>query len=128
MWQNDSMPWQYSQSQGIISRNGQVILGGGYAGNGLGLNNPGAQDQHDVGPLPQGHYLMTALVDSPKTGIATINSLTRTPARKCTRFLLSESMGDNGRDDQSSSDGCIVAATPLTGKPIWATQDHALAL
>ena len=30
------------------------------------------QDQHDIGPLPQGLYRMTALIDSPRTGLATI--------------------------------------------------------
>ena len=119
------MPWQYSQSQGIISRNGQVILGGGYAGNGLGLNNPGAQDQHNVGPLPQGHYLMTALVDSPKTGIATI-ILDPDPGTEMYGRSAFRIHGDNGRDDQSASDGCIVAGHAADREAIWATQDHAL--
>jgi hypothetical protein len=119
------MPWQYSQSQGIISRNGQVILGGGYAGNGLGLNNPEAQDQHNVGPLPQGHYLMTALVDSPKTGIATI-ILDPDPGTEMYGRSAFRIHGDNGRDDQSASDGCIVAGHAADRTAIWDTGDHDL--
>ena len=49
------MSWIYQQSTGYLALN-TIFVGTGYSGNGAGLNNPGAQDQHNVGPLPQGMY------------------------------------------------------------------------
>ena len=57
----------YSQSTGIISRNG-LQLGHGWAGNDFrpienptgiqGKNNPAMQFKHKIGPLPQGFYTL----------------------------------------------------------------------
>ena len=35
---------------------GTAIVGKGYSGHGLGLNNPDFEQMHDVGPLPRGMY------------------------------------------------------------------------
>ena len=119
------MPWSYSQSQGILARNGQTILTGCYSGHGEGLNNPAAQDQIGVGPLPQGLYAMVCLEDSPHTGMATIvlgpSSGNVMYGRSAFRIH-----GDNGKGDQSASDGCIIAGHASDRKAIWDTGDHSL--
>jgi len=47
----------YSQSTGIMSRDGQPIAKG-WAGHGAAKNDPNAQDQVGVGPLPRGLYTL----------------------------------------------------------------------
>lgn len=51
---------QYSEGTGTFvctNTNGQTYVScTGYAGNGPGLNNPAAQNQQNVGPIPQGTY------------------------------------------------------------------------
>lgn len=49
------MPWVYQQASGSLSLN-TIFIGAGYAGHGSGLNNPAAQDQQNVGPIPTGTY------------------------------------------------------------------------
>ena len=53
--------WTFSQSEGTITNAAGQIVGTGYAGNGDGLNNPAMQDQHGIGPLPQGKYTIGPL-------------------------------------------------------------------
>ena len=47
----------YSQSSGVMTRDG-VELAHGWAGNHEGRNNPDAQSQHCIGPLPRGMYTL----------------------------------------------------------------------
>ena len=116
--------WQYSQSSGVLARNGQPILTG-YAGHGDGLNNPAAEDQIDVGPLPKGLYLMTRLFDSPRTGLATI-VLEPAPANNMYDRSAFRIHGDNAAANHTASDGCIVAGHAADRKAIWDTQDREL--
>jgi hypothetical protein len=82
----------------------------GYAGKGLGTNNPNAQGQKSVGPLPRGDWTMTGdWYDSPNTGRNTImlkpqpgNECSST-GRDCRSFRIH---GDNGKG--TASEGCIV--------------------
>ena len=63
---------KYIQSTGqLFDRNGK-LLGTGWAGNGLGKNNPSMQNVHDTGPLPCGWYIIGAPVNSAETGIFTL--------------------------------------------------------
>jgi hypothetical protein len=55
--------WIYSQSTGRLTKvddyhsgTTTYFAGEGYAGFGVGLNNPEAQDVENIGPLPQGSY------------------------------------------------------------------------
>jgi hypothetical protein len=81
--------------------------GNGYAGHGQGLNNPGMQNVHDVGPLPQGTYTIGPEHNNPHTGPATMN-LTPDPANNMAGRDAFRIHGDNARGDQSASNGCIV--------------------
>jgi hypothetical protein len=82
----------------------------GYAGTGQGRNNPDAQGQTSVGPLPRGEWQMTGdwyystntgqntMVVSPLDGNECIDT-----DRECDTFRLH---GNNIEDD--ASEGCIV--------------------
>jgi hypothetical protein len=114
----------YRQTSGELSHNGILVLQC-YAGHGAGLNNPALQDQHDIGPLPQGHYTMTALVDSPQTGLATIILV---PDMSNLMFNRSgfRIHGDNQSMDHTASDGCIIAGHAADRTAIWTSGDHRL--
>ena len=70
------MVWQYSQSTGQLSRNGQNV-GAGYAGAGVtavtGRNNPEMQGVSNQGPLPQGNYLIGSAYQHPQKGPTSMN-------------------------------------------------------
>lgn len=87
-----------------------VFIGIGYAGNGSGLNNPLACDEHSVGPLPVGMYTIAAPQDKPlSTGMFSLPLL---PAPTNVMYGRSGFFchGDNAAMNHTASDGCIVAA------------------
>jgi len=124
---------QYSQSSGIISKDGVVLITGCYAGrDGVselsvvdtanlpdevlrymdrnlvlnGKNDPFFQSVHDTGPLPQGQYTISPLHTIPHLGPA----MALTPAPTNTMFGRSGFFIhlDNPAHIGASSDGCIV--------------------
>jgi RHS repeat-associated protein len=67
----------YSQASGhlkcVDAETGDVVADTiGYAGNGLGKNNPLVNGANNVGPLPRGNYMMGAAGKSKNTGPITI--------------------------------------------------------
>jgi hypothetical protein len=117
--------YNYHQSTGVLDQNGVPLLTC-YAGHGAGLNNPALQDQHDVGPLPQGRYKMTALVvNSPHTGFATI-ILDPDAANQMFGRSGFRIHGDNAAANQTASDGCIIAGHTADRTRIWSSGDHDL--
>ncbi len=102
----------YSQSTGSMTCTNDATglqylsCSGLYAGNGSGLNNPNAQNQHNVGPLPQGNYVVGA--PNNRRGPYT-RPLTPDPSNNMfgrSGFLIH---GDNAAQNNSASEGCIVA-------------------
>jgi hypothetical protein len=116
--------YTYRQSTGVLDHNGIVLLAG-YAGHGNGVNNPDLQDQHDIGPLPRGLYNMTALIDSPHTGLATI-ILDPDPANQMFGRSGFRIHGDNAAANHTASDGCIIAGHAPDRTNIWNLGDHHL--
>jgi hypothetical protein len=116
--------YTYNQSTGRLARNGILLLTG-YAGHGPGVNNPAAQNQHDAGPLPVGRYTMTALIDSPHTGLATI-ILDPDPANQMFGRSGFRIHGDNSALNHTASDGCIIAGHAADRIGIWNSGDHDL--
>lgn len=105
----------YSQSTGsmvcVNDQTGQEYYREqGYAGRGSGRNNPAAQGQVGIGPLPRGEWETRGnWYDSPNTGRNTIrlsplpgNECLKT-TRDCDSFRIH---GDNARHDASR--GCVV--------------------
>lgn len=100
---------QYSQGTGtFVCTNpaGQTYAScTGYAGNGSGLNNPAAQNQQNVGPIPQGTYTVGGTTNRRGPGT---RPLTPDPANSMlgrSGFLLH---GDNAARNNSASQGCII--------------------
>ncbi len=100
----------YSQSTGSLTctndTTGQQYLRcNGYSGRGPGLNNPAAQDQPNVGPLPQGDYTVGG--PNNRRGPVTL-PLTPNPNNNMlgrSGFLIH---GDNAALNNTGSEGCPV--------------------
>jgi Tlde1 domain len=84
----------------------QYLSCNGYAGNGRGLNNPDAQNQQNVGPLPQGRYVVGE--PNNRRGPFTLPLIPGPGNNMFGRsgFLIH---GDNAALNNSASEGCIVA-------------------
>ena len=100
------MTWFYSQSAGTLHLNDDLV-GTGYSGFGEGLDNPADQEIPDVGPIPQGFYLMGVAFPHPVTGPLTmrLEPTQGTDTFGRSGFLMH---GDNANQDHSASHGCII--------------------
>lgn len=103
----------YEQRTGHLWRD-ETLIGLGYAGRGLGLNNPAAQSQRDIGPLPQGRYQLFASTIRRLGPPGCVFGLS--PDAK--NFMFGRSgffiHCDNAAADFSASEGCIVIVTLAT--------------
>lgn len=102
--------WTFQQSTGLmIDPNGNPMdtPPPGYSGNITGKNNPDAQDQHDVGPLPRGRYTIGPAYQSPKCGPLTMN-LEPDPANQMFGRNAFRIHGDSVAAPGTASDGCII--------------------
>jgi RHS repeat-associated protein len=100
----------YSQSGGALDcyddlTGSHYLHCKGYSGNGSGLNNPAAQDQENVGPIPQGNYTIGNPTN--EKGPWTFPLIPDSSNVMYGRggFLIH---GDNSSHDNSASEGCIV--------------------
>lgn len=57
----------YNQTTGEL-KDGETLLGIGWAGRGEGKNNPDMQFVRETGPLPQGFYTIESPVTHPRLG------------------------------------------------------------
>ena len=117
------MPWTYNQSSGKLSLDGKVI-GTGYSGKGLGLNNPAMQAQRLVGPLPQGTYTVGPAFKHPEKGPVVMRLRPQRGTQMFGRsgFLIH---GDNKAMNHTASNGCIILG-PEIRKQISASTDRTL--
>lgn len=102
----------------------------GYSGNGWGENNPDAQDEPGVGPIPQGGWQMTGNWYNKKPGpgrnIMNLNPLPGNACfdtdRDCNSFRLH---GDSTTHPGAASEGCIILPPNRIDIPldeiIWVT-------
>jgi hypothetical protein len=99
--------WTYSQGTGVLRDPQGNEAAVGYSGNGEGLNNCEMQNVKQVGPIPQGLWVMGSPYNSKNVGPYAIPlkpvPLTNTYGRSA--FLIH---GDNNRRDRSASHGCII--------------------
>jgi RHS repeat-associated protein len=110
------LDWVYSQSTGQTTQvvNGQTVAGQGgtgYAGHGAGVNNSAAQNQPNVGPIPQGTYTIEAQQNNvTNSGTRLVQSMRLTPDSNNTMFGRAGFLihGDNARGNQSASEGCPI--------------------
>jgi RHS repeat-associated protein len=108
--------WEYRQSTGEMayvndSTEARTIIvqgnAGAYSGQGPGVNNPAYQAVQDVGPIPQGAYIIGPAYTHPNLGPVTMNLY---PANSFQMFGRSRFRihGDNSAQNQTASEGCIV--------------------
>ena len=101
------MTWNYQQSTGQLSHGGELIATG-YAGIGAGLNNPAAQNQPFVGPLPAGTYTIGAVMADGGHMGPFVLPLTPWSVNQMFGRAGFFIHGDTPARDNSASNGCIV--------------------
>ncbi len=128
----EPMAWIYHQSTGELLKPDGTRLAFGFAGQKNGLNNPEAQQEHNVGPLPQGDYIMTGWIESDShLGLCVIvlnpTLETKTFGRTLFRIHGARSLDRNGLQGfLSSSEGCICIADCVGRRAIWTSGDRLL--
>lgn len=96
----------YHQASGCLDHDG-LIVGVGYSGSPAGKNQPSKQSIPDVGPIPQGCYLIGPAFDSLWHG-PHVMRLTPDPTNEMfgrSEFLIH---GDSADHPGAASEGCIV--------------------
>ena len=100
--------WTYEQRTGRLLHDG-VLVGTGYSGHSEGKNNPAMQDQHNIGPIPQGVYTVTGAFTHPRKGPVCMRLLPKPGTQTFGRagFLIH---GDSIQFAGEASEGCIIQA------------------
>lgn len=116
--------WTYIQVTGGMWDPDFDLLAVGYAGMGVGKNNPSLQSVFRVGPLPAGKYIIQAPADDAQVGEYAMR-LIPDPANQM--YLRADFFihGDSREHPGEASDGCIVLDLPAR-QAIWASGDHLL--
>jgi Protein of unknown function (DUF2778) len=102
------MTWIYKQSTGELFHDDELI-GAGYSGKGDDKNNPGAQNVHNQGPIPQGLYQIYKPRDTADHGPFV---LPLEPHLENTMFGRGGFLihGDSTKDPGTASEGCVILA------------------
>ena len=98
------MAWRYVQRTGWLYGPDGHLLARGYAGKGIGKDNPALEDVADVGPLPAGEYLIGAPEDSEKLGPVALPLIPVEAIKRAGFFVHGDSLIHPGE----ASEGCIV--------------------
>ncbi len=115
--------YSYSQSTGRLLQDG-VYIGTGYAGTGVGKNDPEFQMVANVGPLPQGGYTIGSPFTDPRDGPLCFR-LTPDPANEMFGRSGFRIHADSIASPGSASEGCMVFSHPIRAQ-IAASGDQAL--
>lgn len=99
------MSWTYHQATGELFKADGERVGLGYAGFGLGKNNPAMEQVEGLGPVPRGGYLIGPAYDHHRLGPLTMN-LTPDIDNEMFGRSVFRIHGDNPTHD--ASHGCIV--------------------
>lgn len=104
MMRDTKAPFVYYAGSGEL-RQGNFWLATGYAGRGYGLNNPDAETQQGIGPIPCGHWRIGPARDHENLGpmVLPLHPVTYRGPR--TAFFIH---GDNPAMNRTASRGCIV--------------------
>ena len=116
--------WTYAQKTGNLLQDGQVVATG-YSGFDDGKNNPAMQAVPDVGPIPQGDWIISGPpVNTAEHGpfVLTLSPAAGTNTFGRSGFLMH---GDSIAAPGTASKGCIIM--PRTAREqVWNTGDSAL--
>jgi hypothetical protein len=116
--------WTYSQHSGDLSHNGRRVAVG-YSGAGAGKNNPNDQTIADVGPIPQGSWLISGPPIATSEHGPYVLRLEPEPGT-CTHdragFLMH---GDSVQHPGAASKGCVIMARAVR-QSVWESGDRQL--
>lgn len=123
------MSWTYEQSTGRLIAPEGTLVATGYAGgncgnNPEGKNNPDMQDQHGIGPLPEGRYTFTQHVDHAHLGPFTI-ILIPDDANEMFGRADFRMHGDSMNHPGCASEGCIIMPRHVR-ETVFASDDHTI--
>ena len=114
--------WVYYQESGELDDPSGAVRATGYSGADDGKNNPSMQSVHDVGPIPQGSWIIGAPVNTEKHGpyVLPLTPETGTTTFGRSGFLIH---GDSIEHPGCASEGCIIMP-PDVRHAIWESGDH----
>lgn len=118
------MPWVYQQATGQLFLN-TIYIGTGYCGHGSGLNNPAAQNQQNVGPIPTGNYTISPPHMPPDHLGPLALPLYPDPTNQMYGRFGFFMHGDNQYANHSASDGCIIMG-PAIRRQVSSSDDKTL--
>lgn len=107
IWMEATM-FTYEQSTGLLAQDGKR-LAIGYAGSGVGKNNPLYEMIHDVGPIPRGLYDIGRPFNSDDHGPVVLPLTPRHAAFGRSGFLIH---GNGVTNPGEASHGCIILDRP----------------
>jgi hypothetical protein len=98
--------WTYQQSTGQLSLDGELV-GTGYAGHDIGVDQPDLQSVPNIGPLPRGVYTIAPAIEDAHTGPLSMHLIPDVSNEMFGRgsFLIH---GDNAQCNRTASEGCII--------------------
>jgi hypothetical protein len=102
------MGWKYAQGSGKLVNPAGSVVGFGYSGRGVGLNNPAEQAVEDVGPIPQGEWTIGRFFDDEGGKGPLVAHVTAAPGTETygrSGFMIH---GDNEAANHTASEGCII--------------------
>ena len=115
--------WVWSQGGGTLSKDGKERAKG-YAGKGLGKNNPLMESVKNTGPIPKGMWRIEAPVDTEENGpyVLRLTPFAETDTKGRGGFLIH---GDSKAHPGEASRGCIILGRKVR-EEIWTSGDHSL--
>lgn len=120
--------WSWRQSTGELRHNGRLVAYG-YSGFGVGKNNPAAQLQRRLGPIPQGDWSIVRKYDSTAVGPYTLTLHARDGNADDVHDPSGRSAfrihGDSIKNPGTASRGCIILPRSIRER-IWTSGDRVL--
>ena len=113
--------WTYAQATGDLLQNGKKV-GTGYSGFDNGKNNPAMQSVENVGPIPQGEWIISGPpFNSPDHGPFVLHLTPVDPNQSFGRsaFLMH---GDSIKSPGNASRGCIIMPRVIR-EQVWNSND-----
>lgn len=111
----DELEFQYEQPTGLFyladRQDGRTLIGRGYSGKGVGLNEPSLEDRVREGPIPRGLWRVSSSVTHQRLGpVCFPLSYGETPEDHYDPHWRSGFYihGDNDRANFTASSGCII--------------------
>lgn len=117
------MTWQWDQSAGSLTHNGQHVANG-YSGKDLGKNNPAMQAATALGPIPRGKWVIGPPYNSDNVGPYAL-PLTPEPGTDIEGRSAFRIHGDSIAHPGKASHGCIILPRSIR-EQIWAGGDYHL--